>query len=147
MENISVNDIILFKTQYAWSSSFNGYQGLWNNRDGIYCMRLGTTIGIVSNIDIHNIEKNNVYFYDCKLCTLLEKPIADNIKYRKHNNINSRTFIPYLQDEFIENKTIKFKREIAATIIQKTWRKCISSPYYKICKKRLLKEWNEMNNN
>jgi hypothetical protein len=42
--------------------------------------------------------------------------------------------------EYVNNK----KRENSQKIISKAWRKCISDPNYKICKKRLQEEFNEL---
>ncbi len=58
---------------------------------------------------------------------------------------NSCIFVYYMVKR-IEAKLKRFENYWAAQRIQRAWKRCISDPYYTLCKKRLEREATEIEN-
>lgn len=87
--------------------------------------------------DKNDIIKDNNYFYgdnNIKIVWGFTHKINHECRYNNESNI------------CLFHKVMKMYFESKVKFIQRSWRKYISDPSYSLCKKRLIKEFNEMSN-
>lgn len=97
--------------------------------------------------------KISQYTNDRELNKCLVLAISKNIiwlpKYYKTNNYRlitdaiSKMVYASKVKKFV-SRYLTFRENVGARIIQKHWRRCIVDPSYHVCKKRLLNEFNQL---
>lgn len=114
-----------------------------------------------NHLILFNIKSKNIKVTDTRVSYVNPRSgatILDDTWFRKTDKFfkgweskliasqSSYTWIfVYFMVKRIEHKLETLRRNMYARRIQRVWRRCVSNPEYKVCRNRLMREYNEDN--